>query len=535
MILEDLRMRVFDPHLLLKSSHLQIFIMSYLLEVTLCWAVFYGIYYLLLGRETFFRWNRWYLLATLMFGLVIPALNIDLMASTKSPAYLLQPITVGVQQLEAIVVTSSKAGEAIDFQAVMLWIYWMGVLVALARFAYGLTQIHRLYHHSEKATAHGYCLVTTAAPHLPFSFFRNLFWSKNFVVSEEDRRSIMRHEEAHIFQRHSFDVVLLEVVAALAWCVPFVYFYKKALKTTHEYLADDYVTAGFNKKQYGRLLLRQSHPGMQVAISNSIFSSQIKKRIVMMTKTKSSQRATWKYLAALPAVAMLLLAFSFSEKLPNGPSLPDNQFLEPENSLVLTDTVPNGDEVFNTVEEMPRFPGCEDLKDVAQRNECAQKKLMEFLFNNVKFPKEAKEKGFTGLVLAKFVVDQDGSIYDVGILKGGEGGSGEEVMRVVRTMPKWVPGKKGGKPVRTEFKLPVRFALDDTPTSVDTSKPLNISDLDEAPIMAGCETLAKEERKNARSKSLRRIFSKIKYPPRPVKKAWKAWWSSSSSLKKTAV
>ncbi|MBI1224604.1 MAG: TonB family protein [Bacteroidetes bacterium] len=486
---------------------------NYLLEVTLCWAVFYGIYHLLLRSETFHCTNRWYLLATLLLGLAIPALDIDLSAAEASPAYLLQPITVGMKEFEAIVITASQREKSIDFQAVAFWTYCLGVMLALVRFGFGLSQISKLYRRSEVTPSSGYRFVETSAPHLPFSFFNNLFWSKNFVTTEEERHSIVRHEEAHIFQKHSHDVVLLELVAAFAWCVPFVYFYKKAVKTTHEYLADAHVTAGFDKKQYGRLLLRQSHPGMQVAISNSLFSSQLKKRIVMMTKTESSKRASWKYLALLPAMALLCLAFSFAEKADTNNLALDNQLLEPESNFVLTDTVPTGDEVYQTVEEMPRFPGCEDVTDAAERNNCSQSKLLEFLFSGVKFPKEAQEKGFGGLVVAKFVVDKDGSIYDVDILRGGEAGTGEEVKRVIRSMPKWVPGKKDGKPVRTEFKLPVRFELDGSTSEKVSDKLLTIKDLDEMPEMMGCESLPTDERKKcSETKLIETIYGNIKYP-----------------------
>jgi TonB family protein len=496
--------------------------MTYLLEVTASWAVFYGVYHLLLRAETFHRWNRWYLLATLLLGLAIPVLDIDLATSDTTPSYLLQPITVGVRELEAIVVTASQREQGFDFQVVVWWLYWLGVMVAMLRFGYGLWQIGRLYRTGHVAEQNGYDLVTTSAPHLPFSFFNNLFWSKSFEVTEEERRSIVRHEEAHIFQKHSHDVVLLELVAAFAWCIPFVHFYKKALKTTHEYLADAHVTAGFDKKQYGRLLLRQSHPGMQVAISNSIFSSQLKKRIVMMTKTNSPQRAGWKYLAVLPALAVLLMAFSLENSpLPTTLEILENQpierFEEVEfvpSAMAMRDTVPlDGNEVFKVVEEMPRFPGCEEMADKNERNKCSQQKLLEFLFANVKFPKDAAEKGFEGLVVVKFVVEKDGSIHDADILKGVEGGCGEEVLRVVYTMPKWIPGKKDGKSVRTEFKLPVRFALEDTPTKTEESKPLTLNDLDETPVMLGCENLTGEERQNcSNGKLMQAIFANVKYP-----------------------
>lgn len=484
--------------------------MNYLLEVTLCWAVFFGIYQLLLRAETFHRTNRWYLLGTLLLGLVIPMLDVNWLVEPTSPVYILQPITVGVQELEAVVITASQQEQGIDYQAVLLWMYWLGVVVSLARFGYGLWQIRQLYRSGDIAKQDSYDLVTTSAPHLPFSFFRNLFWSKNFVTTEEERRSIVRHEEAHIFQKHSHDVVLLELVAAFAWCVPFVYFYKKALKTTHEYLADAYVTAGFDKKQYGRLLLRQSHPGMQVAISNSLFSSQLKKRIVMMTKTKSAQGAALKYLAVLPAVAVLLMAFSFAGNMPNPTLLTDNQLSEKVNELILPDTIPTGEKVYQTVDEMPRFPGCEDLSKEGEREQCSQAKLFEFLSKNLKYPAVAKEKAIEGMVVVKFVVQKDGSLADIDIIKGIGSGCDEEVLRIVDLMPKWIPGQNVRKPVAVEFKLPIRFKLDNTAPITDEQV---LTEVDEMPEMAGCENLSTEERKKcSEEKMFQAIFTNLKYP-----------------------
>jgi TonB family protein len=496
--------------------------MNYLLEVTLCWAVFFGIYHLLLRAETFHRTNRWYLLGTLLLGLVIPMLDVNWLVAPTSPVYILQPITVGVQELEAVVITASQQEQGIDYQAVLLWMYWLGVVVSLARFGYGLWQIRQLYRSGDIAKQDSYDLVTTSAPHLPFSFFRNLFWSKNFVTTEEERRSIVRHEEAHIFQKHSHDVVLLELVAAFAWCVPFVYFYKKALKTTHEYLADAYVTAGFDKKQYGRLLLRQSHPGMQVAISNSLFSSQLKKRIVMMTKTKSAQRAALKYLAVLPAVAVLLMAFSLeNSSLSTGLELLENQPIEnidmpdsPPSAMALRDTVPVENRLHYVAEMAAQFPGDEGIPNAEGGYDYPNKNLMKFIFDNMRYPAEARDQGIEGMVIAKFVVEKDGSISDIDIKEGALGGGcEEEVKRIISLMPKWNPGTMDGKPVRSIRFLPIKFKLDDKPLVVEAVKPLTISDLDEAPVMLGCESLTGEERQNCSTgKLVQAVFSNVRYP-----------------------
>jgi len=428
--------------------------LTYLLKATLCWAVFYLVYHLLLGRETFFRLNRWYLLVTAVLGAVIPAIQFDFFMAEETPSaiYYLQPITVGVEQLEAVIVTASETGQGVDFWQMLVGVYWLGVVVTMARFGYGLYQVSTLYRTGEVARANGYWFVSTPLPHLPFSFFKNLFWSTNFQVSEEDRRSIVRHEEAHIYQWHSLDVVLLELLGILCWCSPFVYLYKKAVKTNHEYLADAYVTEGFSKKQYGRLLLRQSQTGMQIAISNSLFSSHLKNRIVMMTKNKSSKRATLKYLAALPALAMLLFAFTFTQKDGNGLTGHDA-------ATTVTDTLPDG-EVFKMVEEMPRFPGCEEMTDAAEREKCAQTKMLEFVYKNIKYPAMARENGVQGISAVKFIVEKDGSISDAETAKAIGSGCDEEVLKVVYMMPNWIPGKQGGREVRTQFVLPVKFKLE---------------------------------------------------------------------------
>ncbi len=499
--------------------------LAYLLKVTICWAVFYLLYHLLLGKETFFRLNRWYLLATVLLGLAFPAIELDLIFGPEEvPLYYLQPITVGVDQLQTIIVTASAEERPIDFWQILVWIYWAGVAVAMLRFGYGLFQIFKLYRTGQRRREAAYRFIATPLPHVPFSFFKNLFWSKYFEVGEEDRHHIVRHEEAHIFQWHSMDVLLLELAGVFCWCSPLIYLYKKAVKTTHEYLADAYVTEGFNKKQYGRLLLRQSQSGMQIAISNSLFSSQLKKRIVMMTKTRSSQWATLKYLAALPIVAVLLLAFSFVENPINPMQSLELQRGGLENFPTMEmpaakDTIPErkagtnekaapataANDVHQKVDEMPRFPGCEEIADANERNECAQTELFNFIFKNLKYPAAAKEQGTEGMVVVKFVIENDGSIYDADILKSVGNGCDEEVLRLIQMMPNWIPAKKGGKNVAMEFHLPIKFKLDS-----GAEKTVQ-KEVDEMPRFPGCES-ADDKVACSNNKLINFIGENLKYP-----------------------
>lgn len=111
-------------------------------------------------------------------------------------------------------------------------------------------------------------------------------------------------------------------------------------------------------------------------------------------------------------------------------------------------------------EEMPRFPGCED-RDMTkkERNECATNMLLKFMYNNIHYPEMARQNGIEGMVYLKFVVEKDGSISHAQVMRDIGGGCGQEALRVVGQMPKWLPGKQQGRAVRVQFSLPVKYKL----------------------------------------------------------------------------
>lgn len=104
------------------------------------------------------------------------------------------------------------------------------------------------------------------------------------------------------------------------------------------------------------------------------------------------------------------------------------------------------EEIFFVVEEMPQFPGGEAA-------------LQKFLKDNIKYPEIEKDNGIQGLVVVSFVVEKDGSVNKVEILKGVTPNINEEAIRVVNAMPRWSPGKQRGKPVRVTINVPIRFTL----------------------------------------------------------------------------
>ena len=118
------------------------------------------------------------------------------------------------------------------------------------------------------------------------------------------------------------------------------------------------------------------------------------------------------------------------------------------------------DEIFKVVEDNPAFTGCEGISDKAEKKRCAEEKMLQFIYSNIKYPAIARENGVEGRAVIKFVVEKDGSITSPEIARDIGAGCGAEAMRVVQLMPKWEPGKQRGRAVRVQFNLPVQFKLE---------------------------------------------------------------------------
>lgn len=437
---------------------------SYILQVSLCWLGFYLFYALLLKKETFFRANRIYLLSTLIAGLIIPLLNVSspLPASASDFANVyLEPITVGVQQID--LATQENFWKAsFSFLNGVLFFYIVGLLFFSYRFIHGISTIVRLYKDSVITKKEGYTFVHTKQDHLPFSFFNYLFWSNEMPLDTIESDKIIAHELAHINERHSLDVILVELLSILLWCIPFVHLYKRAIKDTHEFLADAAVLQHTEVRTYGYLLLKQIIPGLQFQLANNFIQSQLKNRIAMMTKCKSQPNAMKKYLLALPLCFVFLFFFSCQEETTNDVISTTAPTTETAVERPIASTT--SDEIFKQVDEMPRFPGCEDIADLEERKQCSTKKMLEYIYKSIKYPAEARENGVEGTVVIRFVVDQTGSIVEPQVVREIGSGCDAEVMRIVSEMEningKWIPGLKDQREVSVYYNLPVKFKLE---------------------------------------------------------------------------
>lgn len=197
------------------------------------------------------------------------------------------------------------------------------------------------------------------------------------------------------------------------------------------------------------------------------------------------------------------------------------------------------EEIFKVVEEAPCFPGCEAVQDKAAKKKCAEERMLNFIYSNLKYPDSAVAKSVEGSVYVKFAVEKDGSITNAEIIRDIGAGCGQEARRIVGLMPKWNPGKQRGRPVRVQFNLPIRFELEDgkpvRPAPVEKPAPKVVTrlpvseeitddkiyeEVEVKPMYAGCEDVVNksEHKRCAETKMLQFIYSNIRYPREAVQK-----------------
>ena len=178
--------------------------LTYLLEVTLCWFIFYSIFFLALRKLTFFRVNRWYLLSTIVLGLLIPQLrHLDFDLYQEEVAQVAPIVYVIKDAPSQIAYTVSEQVEqtSFDWSILLLSLYLIGFSYFLCRFCKGLLSIKGLYGKGVKQSKFNYTLVTTQEEHLPFSFFRYVFISEQ-VELKGDIDHILKHEITHVEGMH---------------------------------------------------------------------------------------------------------------------------------------------------------------------------------------------------------------------------------------------------------------------------------------------------------------------------------------------
>jgi TonB family protein len=450
-------------------------IIIYMLQSAAILAVLYSVFWLFLRKDTFFQVNRFYLLASLALSLTVPLFNFRALAggATATVAIMLDPVLITPEKVARV-----TAGHLSWFEIAGA-VYLTGVSIFALRFIVQLIQLGFLVRRCRVTRQDGANLVFVDKGYSPFSFFNLIFIRKEYYIDGK-LTPVIEHEKIHIRQLHTVDLVFIEIAIILQWFNPFIWLLGRSVKTVHEFLADEGVLKkGFQKTDYQTLILNEAM-GLQINnLTNNFNVSLLKTRIKMMTKTRSASWAFIKVGFALPT--LIAVVFLFTAGSMNGLSAQNtqqkatqskdvqqkDQQVQEQKATQVNDgksTYPVKQEsklyveepIFQVVDVMPEYPG-------------GQEAMITFIASNIHYPDAAKKKGTEGTVYVSYVVEKDGAVTHVKLLRGIGDGCDEEATRVVSKMPKWNPGKQNDEAVRVQFTLPIKFALnkDDKPKEKD--------------------------------------------------------------------
>jgi TonB family protein len=283
---------------------MEIFI--YAAKVGLYWGLFYLFYQLLLRRYTFFFWNRFYLVGTLVASLVLPFVSYPESAPDVPVIY------QATMQIATIQYHPTPVSDAFPWIELISAIYFTGVVLALLVFVKRIKELFSFIRSGEIVELDECTLVLIDHNHIgSFSFLKWIVINKSDYEFNLD--TILRHETAHIDQKHSVDILLIEILRIVFWFNPILYLYKNALQEIHEFLADE---TAVDKEQYAYFLLRYALNVPSAALSNHFFkTSQIRKRIGMIYKNRSPKWVKGSYLLILLCISMITMGIAGFEKV----------------------------------------------------------------------------------------------------------------------------------------------------------------------------------------------------------------------------
>ena len=408
-------------------------------------ALFYAFFLLVMRRTTFFRLNRILLLAGTVACFLLPMLRLR---TVEVPFLMVGPLTETAS--EPALTAGPSAASPFPYPELL---YAIGFLAVLGWTAVAMVRMYRTIGKGAATRLEdGTRLVLTEADVPSFS------WGRTIVMSRKDAEAnpvIRLHEEAHIRQAHTLDILLFTAVTLVHWFNPLVWITLSELKLLHEYEADDAVlNHGIDATQYQLLLVRKAVGDKRFTLANGFQHAKLKNRIDMMLQSPSSGWKRLSWLAILPFLAGTMFLCN-----PVRAKVVSSDLSE----TVLTETapaaLPDTTKVipFATVEVKPMFNGGDAIE------------FSKWVNENLKYPQAAKDAGVQGRVTLQFTVYPDGSVRDTKVLRGVNPDLDAEALRVVSASPNWTPGYVKGEPVKVTYTFPVIFKLSGEKTEPKTA------------------------------------------------------------------
>ncbi|MFD0990181.1 M56 family metallopeptidase [Mariniflexile jejuense] len=531
----------------------------YILQVIAFQLAFLLIYDMFLKSETFFNWNRFYLIATALLSIAIPFIRIDNFKNVVPQKFIINLPEVIIGTVTSENQTTTELNSVfVESKPFLIWenILLIGIGLATILFVFKTVKLLQILLKSPKSKAGNLVIVKLLKSDTAFSFFNYIFLGE--YLMDANREAILKHEIVHVRQKHTLDLLFFEMFRILFWFNPLVYMYKNRMMSLHEFIADAEVVKHQDKASYYQNLLSQVFETKNISFINPFFKqSLIKKRIVMLTKSKSKQVNLLKYALLIPMVFGMLVytscmqnAYSQNRQTLSEEKIAQNSPLiekikaigkqlqaqgntsEEEDKglnlllriikqndldtelvkevqtytsikpktkltekicdvfnqiqkqgditdaedktlkklLVFTsddgfndpffdDVINDVDVPFGVVDQVPVFPGCESLETNADKKVCMSKNIQDHVAKNFN-TKIAEENNLVGRqrINVIFKIDIEGNITEVRS-RAPHPALEAEAIRVIKSLPKMIPGEQKGKKVNVPYSLPIIFQV----------------------------------------------------------------------------
>ncbi len=291
-------------------------------------------YHLLLAGEKMHGFNRFYLLGSLFVSFIIPLITIEIPAEML-PVSGISTFQETARQPDVFFSGKTSATETYDyFPLLVFFIYGAISLAFLCRFLKNLTRLITLITKNSQENYKKATLVLLQEKVLPHTFLHYIFINKKEYEHQLIEEELLAHERTHVQQKHTYDILFVELLKILLWFNPLVYLYEKAIRLNHEFLADEAVLkTNKNVLAYQQLLLQKASCQPDAVLASSINFSLTKKRLIMMTQQASTRKIALKKVALLPLLLALVISFSIKttaqqsnkEQKPAGKAVADNK------------------------------------------------------------------------------------------------------------------------------------------------------------------------------------------------------------------
>lgn len=439
---------------------------DFFIKSTFSLIVFLVFYLLFLEKEKMQHFKRFYLLTSIIFSLILPFLSFEVIRNIPKSL-----IEIGKIQVDVINQKSEN-----NYLEITIWlIYLLITLVLFIRFNQNILKFYQKIKTNKIQDYQNSKLVLLSEETLPYTFLNYIFINKNDFNNRNVEQELFTHELTHVNQKHTLDVLFIELLKVIFWFNPIFIFYKKAIQLNHEFLADENVNSIHNNISFYQdlLLTKTSYYNNQLA--SNLNYQLTKKRLIMMTKNTSKIHKIIKKISILPIIIGLVSMFciktvaqvaktnikakqkvtvvkkttkkavkSVKKDVFTYPKT-DTTYVQMENPIIL-DIKKNEENIYNSnsllISEKPEFEGGNEA-------------FYKYVGQHFKVPDVPNLKG---TIYIAFVVEKDGSLTDIKCLRDIGFETGKEAIRVINASPKWKPATLDGKPVKCSYQLPIMIS-----------------------------------------------------------------------------